>query len=44
MDLMTEITIFVLAAFVGAGLALGGLIVFYWDQITGIFSAVPLRL
>jgi hypothetical protein len=32
------LTLFVLAAFVGSGLGAGLLIVYYWDEITGLFS------
>jgi hypothetical protein len=32
------LTLFVLAAFVGSGLGAGLLIVYYWDEITGIFG------
>jgi hypothetical protein len=34
------LSLFVLAAFAGAGLGLGLLLVYYWDDITGLFSAV----
>lgn len=33
------LTLFVLAAFAGIGLAAGLVIVYYWDSITGIFGA-----
>ena len=35
------LSLFVLAAFVGAGLAAGLVIVYFWDSITGIFGALP---
>jgi hypothetical protein len=34
------LTLFVLAAFGGAGLVAGLVIVFYWDSIIGIFNAL----
>ena len=32
------LTLFVLAAFVGSGLGAGLLLVYYWDEIIGLFS------
>jgi hypothetical protein len=32
------LTLFVLAAFVGSGLGVGLLLVYYWDEIIGLFS------
>lgn len=32
------LTLFVLAAFAGSGLGAGLVIVFYWDEIVGLFS------
>jgi hypothetical protein len=37
----TALTLFVLAAFAGAGLAAGLVIVYFWDSITGLFGALP---
>jgi hypothetical protein len=34
------LTLFILAAFVGAGLAVGLVLVYYWDSILGIFNAL----
>lgn len=34
------LTLFVLAAFGGAGIAAGLVIVYYWDQILGVFGAL----
>jgi hypothetical protein len=34
------LTLFVLAAFAGAGLVAGLVIVYYWDSIIGVFNAV----
>jgi hypothetical protein len=36
----TVLTFFVLAAFVGLGIGGGLLLVYYWESITGIFSAL----
>lgn len=33
------LSIFILVAFVGTGVGLGQLIIFYWDDITSVFSA-----
>jgi hypothetical protein len=39
------LTLWVLAAFVGSGLGLGLVLVYYWDSIIGVFGAViPLVL
>ena len=35
------LSLFVLAAFIGAGLAIGLLVVYFWDDITGVFGALP---
>jgi hypothetical protein len=35
------LTLFVLAAFAGAGLAAGLVLVYFWDSITGLFGALP---
>jgi hypothetical protein len=32
------LTLFVLAAFVGSGLGAGLLLVYYWDELTGVFG------
>jgi hypothetical protein len=34
------LTLFVLAAFAGVGLAAGLVIVYYWDSIVGVFGAL----
>lgn len=34
------LTLFVLAAFAGTGIAAGLLIVYFWDSITGIFGTL----
>jgi hypothetical protein len=34
------LTLFVLAAFAGTGIAAGLVIVYFWDSITGIFGAL----
>jgi hypothetical protein len=40
----TFLSLFVLAAFAGAGLGAGLVIVYFWDSITGVFGAVaPIR-
>lgn len=36
----TVLTLFVLAAFAGMGLAAGLVIVYFWDSITGLFGAL----
>ena len=36
----TMLTVFVVAAFVGVGIAAGLLIVYFWDDIIGVFSAM----
>jgi hypothetical protein len=36
------LTLFILAAFAGAGLAAGLLIVYFWDSIIGIFGTLEL--
>jgi hypothetical protein len=39
------LSLFVLAAFAGSGLGAGLVLVYYWDDITGLFgSAIPLGL
>ncbi len=35
------LTLFVLAAFAGTGLAAGLVIVYYWDSLIGVFNAIP---
>lgn len=34
------LSIFVLAAFIGTGVGIGLLVVYDWDQITGLFAAI----
>ena len=36
----SALTLFVLAAFAGGGLAVGLVIVYFWDSITGVFGAL----
>jgi hypothetical protein len=31
------LSVFILVAFVSTGMAIGSLIIFYWDEITGLF-------
>ncbi|MEX0993327.1 MAG: hypothetical protein WDZ37_04945 [Solirubrobacterales bacterium] len=31
------LSVFILAAFIGTGIATGSLVVFYWDEISGLF-------
>ena len=35
------LTLFILAAFGGAGIVAGLVIVYYWDSIIGVFNAIP---
>jgi hypothetical protein len=35
------LTLWILAAFAGAGLVAGLVIVYYWDSIIGVFNAIP---
>jgi hypothetical protein len=35
------LSLFVLAAFAGTGLVAGLVIVYFWDDITGVFGVVP---
>ena len=37
----TALTLFVLAAFTGAGLVIGLVVVYFWDSIIGVFGALP---
>lgn len=37
----TVLSLFVLAAFAGSGVLVGLVIVYFWDSITGVFSALP---
>jgi hypothetical protein len=36
------LTLFVLAAFAGAGIFAGLVVVYYWDSITGVFGALAI--
>jgi hypothetical protein len=36
----TTLTLFVLAAFIGTGVGVGFIIVYYWDSITSVFAAL----
>jgi hypothetical protein len=34
------LSLFVLAAFAGSGLGIGLILVYYWDEITGVFGLI----
>lgn len=38
------LSVFVLVAFAGAGIGVGLIVVYYWDQIIGVFSSVTALL